>query len=193
NVKAWIECVGLADRACYDLAQHAKASKVELSVYETFDKPEKITKLEIKLNKALIGKTFKTKSKSIIERLSSFTENEKTDFKKDFDKYRNLKIAVNNKEYKLEREMIQSIEQIETERKGHSFIPSVVEPSFGIGRILYSLLEHSLKERTTSETNIENEEKREFLSFNPTIAPIKCLLTSLSGNKELKSKTEEIC
>lgn len=31
------------------------------------------------------------------------------------------------------------------------FVPSVVEPSFGIGRVLYSLLEHSFYVRKSDE------------------------------------------
>ena len=35
----WIECVGCADRSCYDLQQHAKASKVPLLASEMLDTP----------------------------------------------------------------------------------------------------------------------------------------------------------
>ena len=31
------------------------------------------------------------------------------------------------------------------------YMPSVIEPSFGIGRVLYSLLEHSFSQRKTDE------------------------------------------
>lgn len=30
-VQGWVECVGCADRSCYDLSQHTKATNVELT------------------------------------------------------------------------------------------------------------------------------------------------------------------
>lgn len=44
------------------------------------------------------------------------------------------------------------------------YAPTVVEPSFGIGRILYALLEHSLWERV-------DDEQRVVLSLPPRVAP----------------------
>jgi len=47
-----------------------------------------------------------------------------------------------------------------------SFTPSVIEPSFGIGRIIYCLLEHCYYTR-------EGDEKRAVFGLEPLIAPIK--------------------
>ena len=55
------------------------------------------------------------------------------------------------------------------------YTPSVIEPSFGIGRVLYSLLEHSFAIR-------ENDEQRTYLKFKPWIAPTKVALLPLSKN-----------
>ena len=46
----------------------------------------------------------------------------------------------------------------------------VIEPSFGIGRILYCLLEHSFYWR-------EEDEQRMVLRLTPLVAPIKVLPT----------------
>ena len=40
-VQGWVECVGCADRSCFDLSQHSKAAKVELSV--KVDLPEPVS------------------------------------------------------------------------------------------------------------------------------------------------------
>jgi hypothetical protein len=53
------------------------------------------------------------------------------------------------------------------------FTPSVIEPSFGIGRVLYSLLEHSFGVR-------EKDEQRTVLHFKPWIAPTKVAVLPLS-------------
>ena len=59
------------------------------------------------------------------------------------------------------------------------FIPNVVEPSFGIGRILYCLLEHSFSTR-------EDDEQRALLSFPVPIAPTKVLVLPISNNEQFK-------
>lgn len=56
-------------------------------------------------------------------------------------------------------------------------VPSVIEPSFGIGRILYAILEHNFNIR-------EGDERRNWLSLPPSIAPIGCSVLPLSGNKQ---------
>ena len=57
------------------------------------------------------------------------------------------------------------------------YIPNVIEPSFGIGRILYSLLEHSYYVR-------DGDEQRAVFSFPPSVAPIKVLVTPISNQSE---------
>lgn len=51
----------------------------------------------------------------------------------------------------------------------------MIEPSFGIGRIVYSLLEHVWWIR-------DGDENRHVLSFPASVAPIKCLIVPLSAN-----------
>jgi len=56
-------------------------------------------------------------------------------------------------------------------------VPSVIEPSFGIGRIMYSIFEHNFCQR-------EGDEQRTFLSLPPVIAPYKCSVLPLSDKPE---------
>jgi glycyl-tRNA synthetase len=55
--------------------------------------------------------------------------------------------------------------------------PSVIEPSFGVGRILYAILEHSFGVR-------EGDDQRVWLSLPPIVAPVSCSVLPLSGNEE---------
>lgn len=65
-------------------------------------------------------------------------------------------------------------------------IPSVIEPSFGIGRIMYSLLEHSFRMR-------DGDEARNYLSLPPTVAPLKCSVLPLSNNQDFIPFIKKIC
>lgn len=62
----------------------------------------------------------------------------------------------------------------------------MIEPSFGIGRILYSLLEHSYWAR-------ESDVARGVLSLPPSIAPVKVLIVPLSANNDFKLLIREVC
>merc|ERR1712176_417840 len=63
--------------------------------------------------------------------------------------------------------------------------PSVIEPSFGIGRILYSLLEHNFYIR-------EEDEQRCVMKFNPLVAPYKVAVLPISSNEECNAMVDEI-
>lgn len=55
--------------------------------------------------------------------------------------------------------------------------PSVIEPSFGIGRIMYSIFEHSFRVR-------EGDEQRVWLALPPIVAPTSCSVLPLSSNEQ---------
>jgi glycyl-tRNA synthetase len=61
----WIECVGNADRACYDLHQHKKATGVKLVAEKKLSTPKRVNVVEAVPNKAAIGKQFKNDSKQV--------------------------------------------------------------------------------------------------------------------------------
>jgi glycyl-tRNA synthetase len=71
----------------------------------------------------------------------------------------------------------------------------VIEPSFGIGRILYHLLEHSFHVRPTAEAHPapggsssaatpDTKILRAYLSLPPHMAPVKVALLPLSGQPQ---------
>lgn len=41
----WIECVGIADRSCYDLSQHSMKSNEKLVAYEQFKEGPRIVEV----------------------------------------------------------------------------------------------------------------------------------------------------
>lgn len=61
----------------------------------------------------------------------------------------------------------------------------MIEPSFGIGRIIYCLYEHSFWCRP-------EDTARAVLSFKPLVAPTKVLLVPLSNNAKLQPVVKEV-
>lgn len=60
------------------------------------------------------------------------------------------------------------------------FTPSVIEPSFGIGRIIYCLFEHSFYTRPSKS----EDEQLNVFRFPPLVAPIKCTVFPLVKSQE---------
>jgi len=66
-------------------------------------------------------------------------------------------------------------------------IPHVIEPSFGIGRIMYTILEHNFKKRP------EKEKNKVYFSFPLNISPYKCCILPLNeSEKKFQPITKQI-
>lgn len=65
-------------------------------------------------------------------------------------------------------------------------VPHVIEPSFGIDRIIYALLESALYEEQVGK------ESRRVLRFKSEIAPIQAAVFPLLNRDELKTKAQEV-
>ncbi len=74
-------------------------------------------------------------------------------------------------EIEITKEMIKNF-KFETKKVvEEKYVPNVIEPSFGIGRLLYCLLEHNFR--------IRDDEKRTFFDFRPNVAPYKVIFLPL--------------
>lgn len=51
-------------------------------------------------------------------------------------------MTANGQSYDITAAMVE-IKRVKKKLAGRNFVPSVIEPSFGIGRILYCIFEHS--------------------------------------------------
>lgn len=78
-----------------------------------------------------------------------------------------------------------TVQQSEETKYVEEITPSVVEPSFGIGRIMYVVLEHAFRQRA-------GDEQRNFLELPPIVAPIKCSVLPISANEKLNGLLDEV-
>ena len=174
----WVECVGCADRSCFDLSQHTKATGVKLVAEKDLPAPKKVDTLECLPQKAIIGKAFKSDGKIIIEALSRLDSEDILKYESELTTSGHFLLTVGDKEFQISKDMV-SIKRSEKTIHVEEVTPGVVEPSFGIGRIMYAIWEHSFRVR-------EGSDQRSYLSLPPIIAPIKCSVLPLSGNEEFK-------
>ncbi|KYN13767.1 PREDICTED: glycine--tRNA ligase [Trachymyrmex cornetzi] len=173
----WIECVGCADRSAYDLTQHTKATGVKLVAEKKLPAPKTVDVCEIMPNKVLIGKTFKKDSKVVQDALAALNKKEIESLERVLSEKGEHELTLpNNVVVKITKDIIE-VKRYQKTVHVEEIIPSVIEPSFGIGRIMYALFEHNFQAR-------EGDEKRTYFSLPPVVAPLKCSVLPLSGNDE---------
>ncbi|CEG68654.1 Glycine--tRNA ligase 1, mitochondrial [Rhizopus azygosporus] len=170
----WIECVGCADRSAYDLTVHSKRTGEKLVVREQLPEPRTVELWQVEINKKTFGPKFKKDAKVVEETLNSLSEDKYAQLAKELETAGVGSIEVNGQTFEVTKDHITVKRGTVTEHV-REYTPNVIEPSFGIGRILYSLLEHSWWVR-------EDDEARNVLSFPPVVAPFKCCVLPLSGN-----------
>ncbi|XP_049849284.1 glycine--tRNA ligase-like [Schistocerca gregaria] len=174
----WIECVGNADRSAYDLSTHsAKSGELLVAFNEFKEGPRMVDVIEYTVSKSAVGKMFLSKSKIIFSYLEKLASNQPqlAYLKKQMETNGFIEIEG----MKLTPDLI-TFKQIQKKLSGEFFVPSVIEPSFGIGRIMYCIFEHCYRVRP-------NDEQRAFLSLKPSIAPIKVSVLPLMPKPELQA------
>ncbi|CAI7908612.1 unnamed protein product [Closterium sp. NIES-54] len=182
----WVECVGLADRSAFDLKAHTEKSKVELVAYEKFPEPREVEVMSIVPSKKDIGKAFKRDAKLIAESLEAMTEADALAMKATLEADGKVEYTPcgGSQAFSLSKEMV-AISKEKKKLQGQSFTPSVIEPSFGIGRIIYCIYEHCFYSRPSAD------EARTVFRFTPLVAPIKCTVFPLVQRGDLERVAQE--
>lgn len=152
----WTEITGIADRGCWDLSRHSEFSGSDLSHFERFDEPQEVTLMKVSANHKKLGPAFKGKAKDIAAALDSKTQSDVKDGK--------ITLNIDGEDIILTNDFFE-IKEVTEKATGKRVVPHVIEPSHGLDRIFYSLLEHSYF----------YDEEREYsvLRLRPEIAPIK--------------------
>lgn len=173
-------------RSAYDLSKHSAATSTKLVARRILKEPQTVDVLELDWEKKKMGPAFKKDAKIVEESVEAFDQDRRACVQAELEKDGQSTIeAHNGQKYTILKEHLQIIKKTVT-RTVEEYTPNVIEPSFGIGRILYALLEHVYWAR-------EDDAQRGILSFPLLVAPTKVLLVPLSAKEELKQMTDSIC
>lgn len=185
----WIECVGIADRSAYDLKAHTDKSGVALVAQEKFSEPREVEKLVIAPVKKELGLAFKGNQKNVVEALEAMNEKEAMDMKAELESKGEVEfyVCTLGKNVTIKKNML-SISKEKKKEHQRVFTPSVIEPSFGIGRIIYCLYEHSFYTRPSKA----GDEQLNVFRFPPLVAPIKCTVFPLVQNQQYEEVAKVI-
>ncbi|WP_406655650.1 glycine--tRNA ligase [Methanolobus sp. ZRKC2] len=179
----WVEVVGIADRTDYDLSAHATVSKTELSIYREYPEPKMVTQFVVKPNMGKLGPLFKGKAKAVSEALKALS-------KEELDK-EEIKITVDSEEITVPRDVVEFAEET-VKVSGENIVPHVIEPSFGIDRIFYTVMEHSFDEETVPAKEDVEEESRIILRFKNEVSPVQIAILPLLTREELIEPARKI-
>ncbi|BGP14007.1 hypothetical protein JCM10213_005592 [Rhodosporidiobolus nylandii] len=180
----WIECVGCADRSAYDLTVHSNKTQNKLVVRQPLKEVRVVERYVATIDKKAFGPLFKKEAKPIEEAIHALSEEQLEVAAKELQEKQTATVKANGQEYQVPGNVL-TVKLTTFREQVREFVPNVIEPSFGIGRIFYSLLEHSYWARA-------DDVNRAVLSLPPAVAPIKCLIVPLSSNAEFKPLVAQV-
>ncbi len=134
----WIECVGIANRTCHDLESHESHSGTNLlRSWRQFATPKKITGERLSPVGSVIGPVFRQRAGEVSSALSELEEIPPS--------FPFLLMLKDGSEVEITSDMA-TITKEDRNVHGEWFTPHVIEPAFGIDRIIWHLLDHSFVE-----------------------------------------------
>lgn len=229
----WIECAGLADRSAYDLTAHAAKSKQDLSFFEKFDAPRTVTRLVAKpKDRKALGIAFKKEARGVLAALEALDEEGAATMQKALASEGKAPLLIGGEREPCGEEKAAAassssssesttvevtpdlvvVESVTSKVSGRSIVPSVIEPSFGIGRIIYCAFEHSFYVREEAEPaaaaaasaaasasadgkkggSSVGDAQRTVFRFTPAVAPVKVTVFPLLNRENMDNKAREI-
>ena len=174
----WIECVGIANRTCHDLESHeAHSNTKSLRAWRQFDQPRSQTLDRLVPNGAVIGPTFRGEAGAVVAALEALTDlPDSLPFE--------LTLA-NGNSVSIDETMVER--RIETVNvSGEWFTPHVIEPAFGIDRIIWHVLDHAYEEAE------KEGEAYTFLRLSEGISNVDCVVLPLFDKDGMPELAREI-
>jgi glycyl-tRNA synthetase len=170
----WVETVGIADRTDYDLNAHAKASGTPMTVFIQYDEPKKVPRRRIIPNMQVLGKQYRNKAKAIFEALANASPTAD-----------GADVEVEGEKFHIPADLFEVRDEI-VDVRGEDIVPHVIEPSYGIDRMCYAVLEQAYDEDTA------DGETRVVMRLSPAVAPVQVAVFPLMTRDGLDTLAEEI-
>lgn len=120
-----------------------KQTKKPLVVRQALEQPRTVTSWEIEVNRKLFGPFFKNNNKPVEAALLATTQQQRKSFPREMQTSGKITIDVPDLgKVEIGQDLIKC-ELRETTQHIREYVPNVIEPSFGIGRIFFALCEHN--------------------------------------------------
>lgn len=163
----WVETVGIADRTDYDLNAHAKVSGTPMTVFIQYDEPKKVPRRRIVPNMSVLGKQYRNKAKAIFAKLETAVPEKN-----------GVDVEIEGEKIHIPADLYEVRDEV-VDVRGEDIVPHVIEPSYGIDRMCYGVLEQAYDEDTA------DGEKRTVMRFSPKVAPVQVAVFPLMSRDGL--------
>ena len=176
----WIEVTGFAYRGDYDLAKHEQYSGEEYSVFKQYDEPVTVEKPTVDPDMSALGPEFGGAAGAIADELEALAERDPDVFEGD-----TVDVTVDGESYEVPLEQTGFAVEEVTE-SGEHVTPHTVEPSFGVDRLIYTVLAHAYE-----EDEVDGED-RTYLSLPPETAPTTVGVFPLMDKDGLAERAQKL-
>ncbi|TAJ44471.1 glycine--tRNA ligase [Methanofollis fontis] len=151
----WVETVGIADRTDYDLRAHAHESGDSMTVFVPYPQSRTERRKRIVADMGVLGPKYRGKAKAIADALAAAAPGPE-----------GAEVVVDGEAIFIPGDLY-TVHEEEVEVRGEEVMPHVIEPSYGIDRMVYGVLEHAYDEE------IVDGEERRVLRLAPAVAPVQ--------------------
>ncbi|MEY7849323.1 glycine--tRNA ligase [Natrarchaeobius sp. A-rgal3] len=176
----WIELAGFAYRGDYDLSKHAEHSGDRFTIFKQYDEPKTVERATVDPDMSYLGPEFGGDAQAVVSELETLAARDRAAFEGD-----TVEIELEGETHEIPVEHTGFAVEEQTEA-GEHVVPHVVEPSFGVDRLVYTVLHHAYREDEVAG------EERTYLELEPEVAPTFVGVFPLQGDDELLAQAEEI-
>ena len=155
----WIEIAGFSYRSDYDLSRHAAHGDGDFTVFQQYDEPITVERATVDPDMSVLGPEFGGDAAAVAEALADLAASDPDAFDAEA-----VTVEVDGEAYEVPAGATGFAVEEVTE-SGEHVTPHVVEPSFGVDRLVYTVLAHAL-----SEDEVDGE-ARTRLALPPAVAP----------------------
>jgi glycyl-tRNA synthetase len=176
----WVEITGFAYRGSYDLDKHAAHTDEEFSVFKQYDEPVTVERPTVDPDMSYLGPEFGGDAGAIADALDALVERDPDAFDGE-----DVTVELAEDSYTVPVEKTGFAVETVTE-SGEHVRPHIVEPSFGVGRLVYTVLAHA-----HTEDEVDGEE-RTVLSLPAEMAPTTVGVFPLMDKDGLAERAREV-
>ncbi len=156
----WVELSGFSTRSDYDLRKHGEYSDDDFTIFKQYDDPMTVERPMVDPDMSELGPKFGDQATAVVEALEDLASHSPEAFEDD----ESVTVEVDGDTYTVPISATGFVIEEVTEA-GEHIHPHVIEPSFGVDRIVYTILEHAYQ-----EDEIDGD-TRTYLSLDPSVAP----------------------
>ncbi len=172
----WIEIAGFAYRGDYDLSKHGEHGDDAFTVFKRYDEPKTVERATVDPDMSVLGPEFGGDAAAVADALETLAGRDPGAFEGE-----TVTVEIGEGDDAETHEVDADVANFaveETTENGEHITPHVVEPSFGVGRTVQTLLAHAY------ETDEVDGEERTYLALEPEVAPRDAAVFPLVTNDD---------